>query len=73
MSIEVTPVSGSPKFPRAYRATKNKHVVLFTSPREGIVLSVGSAPVTVGQIGDTWVSCDDRSLWEPVNVTITHD
>lgn len=74
MAIEVTPVAGSPKFPRAYRSKPEGFVVLFFSEESGAVLKTGGNSFwKVGDRNTSFVSCHDESHWEPVNLSITHD
>lgn len=71
MAIEVTEVKGAPKFPRAYRARQRRHVVLFFSEFDGVVIEQGESTYSAG-FRDTWGACTSDG-WEPVNLSITHD
>lgn len=72
MAIEVTEVKAAAKFPRAYKAISGE-VVLFFGRNDGVVIASGDNSSKVGHSSSGWTRFDNNSVWEPVNLTITHD
>ena len=53
------------EFPCFRRAIRDGHVVKFISPNEGSIIISGNSYYDIKYTSNTWVDCNDTSVWEP--------
>lgn len=58
------------KYPVGRKARENRMVVLFTSERIGMVVSMGSGWLPIGSVRDDFTSSTDENTWKPVDIHI---
>ena len=60
------------EYPVARRSLEDGLTVLFLSEERGVVIKTSpDSEMRFGEILSEWTPCSDKTIWEPVNITIT--
>ncbi|WP_367454846.1 hypothetical protein ABX042_13195 [Snodgrassella alvi] len=60
------------QYPVARRSLTDGAIVLFLSKDKGVVIRISpDSGYDFGYFSDDWISCSEKTIWEPVDITIT--